>query len=96
MSPTSVCEGLDVICEVNVDTLSILHFLENDPNEPHGNKVIPVTEFQEQNIINSCHVVEGVTVLCGEHTASTHTSGIYLHFWFFLLITVVLQGFLVL
>lgn len=65
ISPTGVCEGLDVICKVNVDALSILHFLENDPNEPHGNKVIPVTQVQEQNINNSCYVVEGFTVVCG-------------------------------
>lgn len=52
MSPTSVCEGLDVICKVNVNALSILHFLENDPNEPHGNKVVPVTEVQEQEVKN--------------------------------------------
>lgn len=39
---TSVCEGLDVICQVNVHTLCILHFLEDDTNEPHGHKVVPV------------------------------------------------------
>lgn len=50
MSPTGVGERLDVISEVNVYALGILHFLENDPNEPHGNKVVPATEVQEHNI----------------------------------------------
>lgn len=42
--PTSVCKGLDVVCQVNVHTLRILHFFEDDPNEPHGHKVVPVTQ----------------------------------------------------
>lgn len=45
--PTSVCEGLDVVRQVNVHALRILHFLEDDPNEPHGYKVVPVTEAHE-------------------------------------------------
>lgn len=42
--PTGVCEGLDVVGQVDVHTLCILHFLEDDPNEPHGHKIIPVAE----------------------------------------------------
>ena len=41
---TSVCEGLDVVRQVDVHTLCILHFLEDDPDEPHGYKVVPVAE----------------------------------------------------
>lgn len=44
--PTSVCEGLDVKRKVNVDALCILHLLEDDPNKPHGNKVVSVAETQ--------------------------------------------------
>lgn len=44
--PTGVCERLDVVCQVNVHTFCILHFFEDDPNEPHGHKVIPVSETQ--------------------------------------------------
>lgn len=44
LAPTSVCEGLDVVRQVNVHALRTLHFLEDDPDEPHGHKVVPVTE----------------------------------------------------
>lgn len=47
--PTSVCERLDVVRQVNVHTLRILHFLEDDPDEPHGHKVVPVTETQREH-----------------------------------------------
>lgn len=33
--PTSVCERLDVIRQVYVHTLCILHLLKDDPNKPH-------------------------------------------------------------
>lgn len=49
VGPTSVCEGLDVICQVNIHTLCILHFLKDDPNEPHGHKVVPVIEPQKRH-----------------------------------------------
>lgn len=49
VGPTSVCEGLDVIRQVNIHALRILHFLENDPNEPHGHKVVPVIETQKEH-----------------------------------------------
>ena len=46
--PTSVCERLDVVRQVNVHALRILHFLEDDPNEPHGHKIVPVTETHKK------------------------------------------------
>lgn len=51
--PTSVCEGLDVVRQVNVHTLCILHFLEDDPDEPHGNKIVPVIETNKKQIKNN-------------------------------------------
>ena len=39
---TCVCKGLDVVGQVDVYTLGILHFLEYDPDEPHGHKLISV------------------------------------------------------
>lgn len=61
MWPTSICEGLDVVRQVDVHTLRVLHFLEDDPNEPHGHKVVPVTEKQKQQCENSGVVVTMVT-----------------------------------
>lgn len=39
---TCVCKRLDVVGQVNVDTLCVFHLLEDDSNEPHGHKFIPV------------------------------------------------------
>lgn len=67
MGPTSVCEGLDVVRQVNVHTFCILHFLEDDPNKPHGHKVVPVKETQTQpNKIQLAHVY---FMLALDHTA---------------------------
>lgn len=44
---TGVCEGLDVVRQVDIYTLCVLHLLENDPNEPHGHKVVPVAETHQ-------------------------------------------------
>lgn len=46
---TGVCEGLDVVRQVDVHTLCVLHFLEDDPDEPHGHKVVPVIETQKRH-----------------------------------------------
>lgn len=50
LEPTGVCEGLDVVGQVNVHTFCILHFLEDDANEPHGDKVVPVPQMQHKLI----------------------------------------------
>lgn len=40
--PTCVCERLDVVRQVDVDTLCVFHLLEDDSNKPHGHKVVPI------------------------------------------------------
>lgn len=54
--PTCICEGLDVKRQVYVHTLCILHLLKDDPDKPHGYKVVPAAEThkKQRSVSRTC------------------------------------------